>query len=269
MRFCVLGSGSKGNATYVEAGGVAILIDAGFSGVEIERRLASLGLAVESLAAILVSHEHSDHIRGVQALARRHKLAVLVSRATKEAAGPLLAKVDDWQEIFAGRDFEFNGLRIHPFSVSHDVVDPLGFVIAHGGRSLGYCTDTGITSRLMRHRLSGCHGLILECNHDLEMLKNGGYPPQLQQRIRSKEGHLTNSDAAKFLLELIHDGLEHVVLAHISETNNTHALALVTVQEHLRQHSCASGEPCRFALSVAHQERVGEMVSLVGLPCDD
>jgi len=265
MKFCVLGSGSKGNATYVEAGGVAILIDAGFSGVEIERRLAALGLAVESLAAILVTHEHGDHIRGVQALARRYKLPVLVSRATRAAAGAVLAKIDEyWQEISAGQDYEFRGLHIHPFSVSHDVADPLGFVITHAGRTLGYCTDTGITSRLMHHRLSGCHGLILECNHDLEMLKNGGYPPQLQQRIRSKEGHLTNSDAARFLIELIHDGLEHVVLAHISETNNTHELALATVQEHLRQHACTVGEPCRFALSLAHQERVGELVVLAG-----
>lgn len=262
MRFCVLGSGSKGNATYVEAGGVAILIDAGFSGVEVGRRLAGLGLAVESLAAILVSHEHGDHIRGVQVLARRYKLPVLVSRPTRAAAGAALAKIDDWQEISAGQDYEFRGLQIHPFSVSHDVVDPLGFVITCGGRTLGYCTDTGITSRLMHHRLSGCHGLILECNHDLEMLKNGGYPPALQQRIRSKDGHLTNSDAARFLIELIHDGLEHVVLAHISETNNTHELALTTVQEHLRRHAYACGEPCRFAVSLAHQERAGELVEL-------
>jgi phosphoribosyl 1,2-cyclic phosphodiesterase len=264
MRFCVLGSGSKGNATYVEAGGVTLLIDAGFSGVEIERRLAGLGVAVESLAAILVSHEHGDHVRGVQALSRRYKLPVLASRATRAAAGSLLARIDDWHEIEAGREHEFRGLKIHPFSVSHDAADPLGFTITHGGQTLGYCTDTGITSRLMHHRLSGCHGLILECNHDLEMLKNGGYPPPLQQRIRSKEGHLTNSDAARFLIELIHDGLEHVVLAHISETNNTHALALATVQEHLRQHACVCGEPCRFALSLAHQERAGELVELGG-----
>jgi len=264
MRFCVLGSGSKGNATYVEAGGVAILIDAGFSGVEIERRLASLGLAVEKLGAILVSHEHGDHIRGVQALSRRYNLPVLVNRATRVAAGPLLAKIDVWQEIAAGQDCEFRGLHIHPFSVSHDGADTMGFVVSHGGCSLGYCTDTGITSRLMHHRLSGCHGLILECNHDLEMLKNGGYPPQLQQRIRSKDGHLTNTDAARFLVELIHDGLEHVVLAHISETNNTPELALTTVQEHLRLHASASGEPCRFTVSLAHQERVGELIKLIG-----
>lgn len=265
MRFCVLGSGSKGNSTYVEAGGVALLIDAGFSGVEIERRLAALGLAVEKLAAILVSHEHGDHIRGVQALARRYKLPVLVSRATRAAAGPSLAKLDDWREIGAGQDYEFRGMRIHPFVLSHDAADPLGFVITQGGITLGYCTDTGITSRLMHHRLSGCHGLVLECNHDLEMLKNGGYPPQLQQRIRSKEGHLTNSDAARFLIELIHDGLEHVVLAHISETNNTHELALATVREHLHQHACDCGEPSNFSLSLAHQDRVGELVVLTGV----
>ncbi len=263
MRFCVLGSGSKGNATFIEAGEVRLLIDAGFSGVEIERRLAAIKVEASSLSAILVSHEHSDHIRGVQLLSRRYRLPVLISQATLAAAGRELARLDRRLPLEAGRLLDFRGVTIHPFAVSHDVVDPLGFVIGFGGTYLGYCTDTGITSRLMHHRLSGCHGLVLECNHDPEMLKSGGYPPPLQQRIRSKEGHLANSEAARFLIDLIHDGLEHVVLAHISETNNTHDLALATVSEHLRQHSCATGQPCRFELSLAHQDRVGEVVTLV------
>jgi phosphoribosyl 1,2-cyclic phosphodiesterase len=262
MRFCVLGSGSKGNATFVEAGGTRILIDAGFSGVEIERRLAAIGVAVDSLNGILVSHEHSDHIRGVQILARRHGLPVLVSRATLTAAAKELSRLGQWLEIAPGRELAFQELEIHPFALSHDAAEPLGFVIRHRELAFGYCTDTGIVSRLMRYRLSGCHGLVLECNHDLEMLKNGGYPPPLQQRIRSQEGHLTNSEAARFLVELLHDGLEHVVLAHISETNNTPELALATVREHLRQYARDSGAECRIELSLAHQDRVGQVVSL-------
>ncbi len=262
MRFCVLGSGSKGNATFVEAGDTRLLIDAGFSGVEIERRLTAIGVEIDSLSGLLVSHEHSDHIRGISILARRYKLPVLVSRATMTAAAKELSRIDEWLEIAPGRQVTFRDLDIHPFALSHDAAEPLGFVIHRGDLAFGYCTDTGIVSRLMHHRLSGCHGLVLECNHDLEMLKNGGYPPSLQQRIRSQEGHLTNSDAARFLVELIHDGLEHVVLAHISETNNTHELALATVTEHLQDHAGASGVPCRIVVSLAHQDRVGELVCL-------
>ncbi len=264
MRFCVLGSGSKGNSTFIEGGGTRILIDAGFSGIELERRLAAIDVDIRTISALLVTHEHGDHICGVQVLARRFGLPVFISRAAKEVAGSKLEKVADWHEIVAGQEFRWQDLEIHPFSVSHDTADPLGFVVGHGDRSVGYCTDTGAISRLMQHRLGGCNGLVLECNHDLEMLKNGGYPPWLQQRIRSKDGHLTNSDAAGFLVDLIHGGLEHVVLAHISDTNNTHDLARKTVEEHLREYDLTATEQRRFKVSVARQGVVGEVISLNG-----
>ena len=257
-----MGSGSKGNSTFIEAGETRILIDAGFSGVEIERRLAAIGVGIDSLSGILVSHEHSDHIRGVRILARRFNLPVLVSRATKTAAAKELSRIEQWLEIAPGCDLTFMDIDIHPFALSHDAAEPLGFVIRHRDLLLGYCTDTGIVSRLMQHRLAGCHGLVLECNHDPEMLKNGGYPQPLQQRIRSHEGHLANVDAAGFLVDLIHDGLEHVVLAHISETNNSHELALATVTDYLREHAGAIGDSCRVMISLAHQDRVGEVVCL-------
>lgn len=263
MKFSVLGSGSKGNATYIEAGDTRILVDAGFSGVEIERRLNDIEVDINTISALLVTHEHGDHIRGIQVLSRRYSLPVYVSEATLTAAGKNLARIVEWQQILAGQDFNHRDLSIHPFSVSHDAEATLGFVISGNGCSLGYCTDTGTVSPLMRHRLGGCNGLVLECNHDLEMLKNGGYPPALQQRIRSKFGHLTNSDAARFLIELIHDDLEHVVLAHISETNNTHELALTTVESHLREH----GQPAdarRFTVAVARQDKAGGLICLGG-----
>jgi len=182
------------------------------------------------------------------------------------AAAKELGRIEQWLEIAPGRQVTFRDLDIHPFALSHDAAEPLGFVVRQGDLAFGYCTDTGIVSRLMQHRLSGCHGLVLECNHDLEMLKNGGYPPSLQQRIRSQEGHLTNHDAARFLVDLIHDGLEHVVLAHISATNNTPELALSTVTERLREYAEESGDPCRVAVSLAHQDRVGEIVCLGRFP---
>jgi phosphoribosyl 1,2-cyclic phosphodiesterase len=262
MRFCVLGSGSKGNATFVEADGTRILIDAGFSGIEVERRLAAIGIDIATISALLVTHEHGDHIRGVQVLSRRFSLPVYVSNATREAAGESLARIFEWRPIEAGLPFSHRSLTVHPFAVSHDAVDTLGFVVSNSGCSLGYCTDTGSISHLMHHHLGGCNALVLECNHDPEMLKNGGYPPQLQQRIRSKSGHLTNNDAARFLVELIHDGLEQVVLAHISETNNSHDLAISTVEQHLQEYDLATRERREFFVSAARQDTVGELFCL-------
>ncbi|MEW6426438.1 MAG: MBL fold metallo-hydrolase [Thermodesulfobacteriota bacterium] len=232
MRFCVLGSGSRGNATFVEAAGVRLLIDAGFSGREIERRLAGVGIAADSLSHLLVTHEHGDHIRGVGILSRRYRLPVYCNRATLAAAGDGLAGLHRVEAFETGVGFSLGGLACHPFAVSHDAAEPVGFLLDDGVASLGYCTDTGAVSRLMRHRLSGCGALILECNHDPELLKNGPYPPPLKQRVRSKSGHLANHESLAFLSELLHPGLRQVVLAHISETNNHHdaiGLALTAV----------------------------------------
>jgi phosphoribosyl 1,2-cyclic phosphodiesterase len=219
MQFCVLGSGSKGNTTYVASGDTAILIDAGFSGVEIQRRLAAIGVDFSAIDAILVTHEHNDHIRGVPVLSRRGQLPVYANRGTMEA-GSSLIDLHRFHEFETGAPFQIKDLHVHPFAVCHDTRDPVGFVITDDRCSLGYCTDTGRITRLIHHRLTGCQGLILESNHDPELLKNGPYPLFLKQRVAGKEGHLANHEAAAFLRELVHDHLSHVVLAHLSETNN-------------------------------------------------
>jgi phosphoribosyl 1,2-cyclic phosphodiesterase len=228
MQFCVLGSGSKGNATYIRAGATAILIDGGFSGIELQRRLAAIGVDFASIGAILVTHEHNDHIRGVPVLSRRGNIPVFANPATYSAAGSNLNQLHRYQEFDTGTTFHFQDLSVHPFSVSHDTSDPVGFVITDGCHTIGYCTDTGRVTRLMQHRLAGCHGLILESNHDPEMLRNGPYPPYLKQRVQGKHGHLANHEAAAFLRDLVHDGLRHIVLAHISETNNQPQIAHAT-----------------------------------------
>lgn len=264
MRFCVLGGGSKGNSTFVEAGQTRLLIDAGFSGKEIERRLLAIGVEAQSLSAILITHEHGDHVRGAAILARRFQLPVFVNQATLAAAGPLLANLPHCQVFVTGQAFVFNEFQIHPFAVSHDVADPVGFLLSSGSLRLGYCTDTGVVSKLMCHRLSGCHGLVLECNHDPELLKNGPYPPALQQRVRGKSGHLANEEAASFLSEIIHDGLEHVVLSHLSAANNQPHLAeaaIIAALETLRAQRGACLVP---AISLAHQDRAGEVVTIGG-----
>lgn len=262
MRFCVLGSGSKGNCTYVEAGGTALLIDAGFSGIEVERRLATIGVTMAAIAGILVTHEHGDHISGVAILSRRHRLPVFVNTGTRQAAGKNLAKLHAVREIVTGESFTVGALAVHPFAISHDTADPVGYTVAFADTVLGYCTDTGMISRLIHQRLAVCQGLVLECNHDLEMLKNGPYPLSLQQRVRSTSGHLANLQTSDFLRELVSPRLEHVVLAHLSESNNRPELALATVAAMVAAPAGeGKGGP---VISLAWQDRVGELVVLGG-----
>ncbi len=224
MRFCVLGSGSKGNSTYVESRGVAVLIDAGFSGIEVQRRLESVGLDINAVQALLVTHEHGDHISGVGVLSRKLRIPVFINTRTLRASGKTLAKLYEAREFHTGVSFNYRHFAIHPFTISHDTADPVGFTIAADGFSVGYCTDTGMISRVIRQHLASCNGLVLESNHDLEMLRNGDYPPDLQQRIRSKNGHLANSESLEFLADIINPSLRYVVLAHISEANNCREL---------------------------------------------
>lgn len=254
MRFCVLGSGSKGNCTYVESGEAALLIDAGFSGVETARRLQSVGLDMGKVSAILITHEHNDHVAGVGVLSRKYGLPVYANSATMEAAEPSLGKLHAYVPFATGSPFTLYPFTIHPFAISHDTVNPVGFTIDDGRCVFGYCTDTGMVSRLIHHHLGRCQGLVLECNHDLEMLKNGPYPPALQQRIRSKNGHLANPEAIAFLQELSHPGLRHVVLAHISQANNCHDRVRLEVNR-----SALSGP----GLSLACQDQAGELITLI------
>lgn len=225
MIFSVLGSGSRGNCVYIESGHTAILIDGGFSGKEIFRRLQQIGKDVSQLDAICVTHEHNDHICGVGVLSRRSNLTVHANPGTFAGGEKQLGKLANRQEFDSGDQFMIQDLLIRSFRVSHDTADPVGYVISDGRQSLGLCTDTGKTTHLMQQRLANCSGLILEFNHNLQMLKDGPYPPSLQQRVRSSQGHLANEDAAEFLQNIVHPGLKIVVLAHLSETNNTPNLA--------------------------------------------
>lgn len=236
MKFCVLGSGSKGNCVFVESGSTSILIDGGFSGKEIAGRLALIGKDIDCLKAVFVTHEHHDHISGVGVISRRCRIPVYANAGTYRGAGKTLDKLHQRNEFETGDKTEFNGLQIRSFAISHDTADPVGFVIDDGHARLGICTDTGIGSRLISHRLSGCDGLVLEFNHDPEMLKNGPYPQALKQRVNSTEGHLSNGDAADLLRSVIHDRLRRIILAHLSETNNLPEKAYREAERVLRDH---------------------------------
>jgi phosphoribosyl 1,2-cyclic phosphodiesterase len=246
ISFCLLASGSKGNAIYVSDGETAVLFDAGLSGVQIERRMASCGLDPRDLAAIVVSHEHNDHIQGVGVLSRRYHLPVYISRDTEKAAYRL-GNLRMARHFCCGTDFQLNRLQIHPFSIAHDAGDPAGFTISRDGVKIGIATDLGVATGMVRVHLRDCLALVLEANHDPQMLIEGPYPWPLKQRIQGRTGHLSNPDAMALLQELAHDGLQQVVLAHLSETNNTPEKALAAVAPAL------CGRATR--LGVAHQDR--------------
>ena len=227
MRFCSLGSGSTGNATVVEAGSGGsisrVLIDCGFSQKELGERLARVGLTPSDLDAVFVTHEHGDHIGSAVALARRHRLPLWMSRGTWRAV-----RQPDLPELirFArdGDTIDIGELQLHPFTVAHDAEEPLQLRCSDRRRHLGVLTDAGSATAHMLDNLQGCHALLLECNHDREMLATSRYPASLKARIGGRFGHLANDTSVEILAACLHEGLRHLVAAHLSEQNNRPAL---------------------------------------------
>ncbi len=239
MRVCLLASGSKGNSVYLESGDTRLLIDAGLSAKELTLRLAAVGVDAETLNAILVTHEHTDHIRSVGTLARKLKIPVVVSYPTARQIDPLLKKCQI-MEFEAGHSFAFRDLLIDPFPITHDTVDPVGFLVESREGIAGCATDLGVATRLVQEKLKRCRSLVLEFNHDEEMLLNGPYPWHLKQRIKSRHGHLSNVESRTLLAELLHEGLESLFLAHLSEVNNHPDLAMGEARALLDGATCCS-----------------------------
>lgn len=254
MQICTLASGSKGNSIYISNGDTSILIDAGLSGVEIERRLKSKNIPIASIDAIIVSHEHADHIQGVGVLSRRYDLPVYLSPQTNEAASAQLGKIRQIRHFACGTAFTINALTIRPFSISHDASDPAGFSIGSNGKKIGIATDLGIATTMVKEHLKDCRCLVLEANHDLRMLEQGPYPWPLKQRIKGRTGHLSNECSRELLMEVLHEGLSHVILGHLSETNNTPETALRVVTEQLTSN--------RLNVNVARQNSAGPIIHI-------
>ncbi len=252
----MLASGSRGNAIYLSDGDSRILIDAGLSGVEIERRMSSRGLDPKQLNGIVVSHEHSDHIQAVGILSRRFKLPVYISNGTYTAARKQLGRIDEVRIFSCGAPFLIGKLELHPFSISHDAMDPAGFTVTSNGTRIGIATDLGIATAMVKTHLKECTALILEANHDRVMLAEGPYPWPLKQRIKGRSGHLSNDDTTELLKEILHGRLSHIILAHLSEQNNTPEKALSTVGQALHRTD--------INLSVAIQDRSSEIFSFKG-----
>jgi len=225
MRFASLGSGSQGNSLVVEAGGTRVLLDCGFGLAATVARLARLGLVPEDLGAIVVTHEHDDHIGGVARLARRHGIPVWLTPGTLAGFEGLFAGVADVRLIHNYGVFAVGDVQVHPFPVPHDAREPAQFVFSDGARRLGVLTDVGCSTRHIEATLSGCDALVLECNHDAEMLRRSSYPQRLRERIAGRFGHLDNSAAAELLRNLDNSKLKHLVAAHLSQENNHPGLA--------------------------------------------
>lgn len=246
LRFTILASGSEGNALLVEAGSTRVLVDCGLTSArEVERRLLQRGVEAASLSAILLTHEHSDHINSAGKLARRYQLPVFASWGTL-AAWSESTQVPRLCPFDSHASFALQDLLITPLAVPHDAREPTQFLLADGQFTLGLLTDLGSLTPFLRRTLTACDALILEANHDCTMLQRGPYPAHLKRRILGDYGHLSNEQAASLLQELDGQRLRHVVAAHLSQENNERGL----VQHTLAASLC--GTPERIEIADQH-----------------
>jgi len=236
----VLASGSKGNCTLVSSSGTRLLIDAGLSCRELLRRLLLGGQDPRSIDAVLITHEHADHVAGLRVLARRLKIPVYMSAPTyqeyqrfvRDAAGRRV-NIERREVFSAGRMFRIGDIEVTPFTIPHDAVDPVGFTLQSDGVKIGICTDLGYMPASVRNHLRGCQVLMIESNHDLELLRGGPYPWSVKQRVMSRVGHLSNDALADFLTSDYDGGAEFLILAHLSEQNNHPEIARMSAERAL------------------------------------
>jgi phosphoribosyl 1,2-cyclic phosphodiesterase len=259
LSFTLLGSGSSGNASLVSDGDIHILVDVGLSARETARRLAECGLAPEKISAIVLSHEHTDHCRGVMPFVKDRDIPVFLTDGALEVSG-LPLEPRRTVRIESGRGFDIGGIQFTPFSIPHDAADPLAFTIEKGGVKIAIVLDLGYISNLVVERLKECDAIILESNHDVNMLKVGPYPWALKQRVMSRRGHLSNDSVAEYLADAFDGKARHVLLAHLSKKNNLPELALLSAQRALEARSALTS--CQARLEISHPDRISRKYSL-------
>lgn len=263
MRLCSIASGSSGNCIYVGSGKYSVLVDTGISGKKIEEGLHELELETKDIDAILITHEHSDHIKGLGVLSRRYGIPVYTTAGTRRALENMtaLGKIPQgiMHTIRPDEPFDIGDLTIKPFRISHDAAEPVGYRIENGTRSAAVATDMGQYDDYIVEKLSKLDVLLLEANHDVHMLEVGAYPYYLKKRILGEKGHLSNETAGQLLGRLLHDNIREVFLGHLSRENNYEALAYETVcQEVTLGDNPYKSED--FRIAIAHRDTISEPV---------
>jgi len=234
----VLGSGSAGNAAVVSCGGTRLLVDAGLSAKQLNLRLAAAGIESESIDGILLTHEHSDHSRGVAVFCKKNPLPVYANSHTAHVLRQgKLSEYRNWKIFSTGGDFTVGDFTIQSFSVPHDAADPVGFVLHHGNASLGVLTDLGFATGVVKQRIQSVHTLLIETNYDEKLLQQDTRrPPAIKQRIQSRHGHLSNASAAGIVAGNLNNGMRRVILGHLSRDCNRADLAVAAVRSKLEAH---------------------------------
>lgn len=245
--FCPLASGSKGNAIYVQSKTTRLLIDAGLSFKALEERLGAINVDVKTLQGVLVTHEHGDHIRGLERLQKMCGIPILANKDTARAILEDLDKPLQFKIFATGETFQFGDIVIHPFSIQHDTQDPVAFTLTFDGIKIGVCADLGFVTTLVKNHLQGCDYLYIEANHEPSMVHACNRPPLYKQRVLSRQGHISNEACAELVEAISHSNLKHIYLAHLSEECNNPELALKKV---------SASKPKEAAISIAYQHQI-------------
>ncbi len=251
MKISILGSGSSGNATFLEVDGFKILVDAGFSGKKLKEKLELVGEKIEDIGAVLVTHEHLDHILGAGVLSRKYNIPLYITPESYRACPDKIGKISPENLRFIDGDFKLTDtVKVTPFDVMHDAERTVGFKIENSrGKKLAISTDIGYINNVVREHFKDANIVVIECNYDYQMLMNCSYPWDLKARVKGRNGHLSNNDAAKFISDINHPGLEKVYLAHVSRDSNTYEMAMSTVMDELDK-NCINVE-----IEIAYQEK--------------
>lgn len=267
MKFelCTIASGSSGNCIYIGTDKHKILVDAGISGKKITAGLKEIGVDPEEIQGVFITHEHSDHIKGAGIISRKYNWPIYATQGTwdvmleENKIGKVLA--ENIKVVDKEKPLNFEGLEIMPYSIYHDAADPVGYTFSYGQKKMSIATDLGhVDQKILRH-LKDSHLILLESNHDVGMLQAGGYPYYLKQRILSETGHLSNELAAKALLGVYHENLEHAILGHLSRENNFPDLAYITAKNKLEDNGIQVGKDIK--VSVANREKVSEIYRIL------
>ena len=265
MNLCSIASGSSGNCIYVGSDTTSILVDVGISGKKIEEGLQTIDHTTRDCSGILITHEHSDHIKGLGVISRKYKIPIYCTEGTRRELETMaaLGKMPEglYHTIRADQDFAIGDLKIRPFEISHDAAEPVGFRVENGPKAVGIATDLGIYNDYIVENLQGLDALLLEANHDVNMLQVGSYPYYLKQRILGDRGHLSNESAGRLLCRLLHDKMKQILLGHLSRENNYDALAYETVcsEVTMGENPWNSSD---FKITVAHRDRASELVTV-------